>query len=74
MTTPPEVLRPCPFCGGLAALPEDYGDVAWNPDRSRVWRGLYIECCICGVSMFRRLEAREQTYTALVAAWNRRHP
>lgn len=54
-------LNPCPFCGGVAAQPERFGD-------SETAR--FIICKACGANIYRALPGENDA--KLIAAWNAR--
>lgn len=72
--TDDDELKPCPFCGGEAAiLDADYVSVGWNEG----YRRAYVACNSCGASG-RKIRVTnyygepEGTVRDAVDAWNRR--
>jgi Lar family restriction alleviation protein len=60
-------LKPCPFCGGIAAFREipSVDDV---PNAG----GQHIECCWCGASTQLRFACGDDPKPLLAESWNRR--
>lgn len=58
------ILLPCPFCGGDAQQPENYGD---GPGHGR-----FIECKVCKANIFRYRPDPEESDAVLERAWNNR--